>query len=92
MIRRIYPQNLRAAASMWLWSLRDFFILCSALLLSALTLVKTGLLLPMAMTICFGFLSIRFDETTIMDYIRWAASYFVASEQYYEWSEKREKN
>ncbi len=92
MIRYIYPQNLRAAANMWLWSMRDFLILCVALLLSALALVKTGMVLPMALTIGFGFLSIRFDDTTIMDYIRWAAGYFITSQQYYEWSEKREKH
>ena len=24
----IYPQNLRAKANLWLWSLRDFLIIC----------------------------------------------------------------
>ena len=26
----IYPHNLRATANLWLWSLRDFTILCIA--------------------------------------------------------------
>ena len=29
----LYPQNLRATANLWLWSLRDFAIMCVALLL-----------------------------------------------------------
>ena len=27
MTHYIYPQNLRAAVSLWLWSMRDFIIL-----------------------------------------------------------------
>ena len=30
----IYPQNLRAKANLWLWSLRDFLIMGIAALLS----------------------------------------------------------
>ena len=30
----LYPQNLKATANLWLWSLRDFAILCVALLVS----------------------------------------------------------
>ena len=28
----LYPQNLKARANLWLWSLRDFVILCAAVL------------------------------------------------------------
>ena len=31
----LYPQNLKARANLWLWSLRDFVILCAAVLVSA---------------------------------------------------------
>ena len=31
----LYPQNLKARANLWLWSLRDFVILCAAVLISA---------------------------------------------------------
>ena len=33
MIQYIYPQNLKATTSLWLWSLRDFAITCVALLI-----------------------------------------------------------
>ena len=36
----IYPQNLRATARAWLWGLRDFTILCVALLLALVLLVR----------------------------------------------------
>lgn len=81
----IYPQNLKARANMWLWSLRDFAITCVALLLSVLALAETGLLFPMALTIGYGFFSIRLDDTTVLDYIEYACGYFIAGQQYYEW-------
>ncbi len=81
----IYPQNLRAHANMWLWSLRDFAIICVALLISVLAITQTGMLLPMAMTIGYGFLSIQMDGMTVLDYIGYAAGYFLAAQQQYEW-------
>ena len=66
----LYPQNLKAKANLWLWGLRDFVILCVAVLISAVVLVNTGILLPAALSFCYGFLTIRAaDETTILDYL-----------------------
>jgi hypothetical protein len=44
MTHYIYPQNLKAAANMWLWSLRDFAIMGVAALLSIVILVELHLL------------------------------------------------
>lgn len=70
---------------MWLWSLRDFAILGVAALISIVLLVELGIMLPAAITLCFGFLSIRMDETTILDYIRYAGRYFITTQQQFEW-------
>ena len=48
MTHYIYPQNLKAAANMWLWSLRDFAIMGVAALLSIVILVELHLMLPAA--------------------------------------------
>ena len=48
MTQYLYPQNLKAKANLWLWGLRDFTILCVAILLSAVVLVHSGILLPAA--------------------------------------------
>lgn len=53
MTQYLYPQNLKATANLWLWSLRDFAILCIAVLLSALALVQLGIFIPAAVTLCF---------------------------------------
>lgn len=85
MKRYLYPKNLKAVANMWLWSLRDFAILGIAAMLSIVILIYLKTLIPAALTLCFGFLTIRLDETTILDYITYAARYFITTQQYYEW-------
>ena len=85
MTRYLYPQNLKASANMWFWSLRDFAILGIAALLSIVILVERHLMLPVAATLCYAFLTIRMDETTILDYMRYAARYFITTQQYFEW-------
>ena len=57
----IYPDNLAAKATLWLWELKDLAIIGN------------------------GFLSIRFDNTSILDFIRYAAAYFFTRQQYFEW-------
>ena len=84
----LYPQNLKATANLWLWSLRDFAIMSIALLLSILILAQTRIIVPLAVTLCFGFLSIRLEDTTILDFIRYAVKYFISTQQIYFWAEK----
>lgn len=84
MTQYLYPQNLKATANLWLWGLRDFCILGIAALLSIVTLVQLGFFLPAAATLCFGFLTIRMDDTTVLDFIKYAVRYFISTQQYYE--------
>ena len=63
---------MKASANMWFWSLRDFAILVMAALLSVLFAALTKIVLPLALVLCFGVLTIRADDTTILDYIKYA--------------------
>ena len=81
----IYPKNLKAKAQLWLWSLRDFVILAIATLLSAVVLLQSGSLIPAALSLGYGFLSIRMEDTTVLDYMSYAARYVLVSQKYYEW-------
>lgn len=85
MTQYLFPHNLKAKASIWLWGLRDFAIIGIAALISVIALVYLGWLLPAALTLCFAFLTIQLDETTILDFIRYAIRYFILSPQYFEW-------
>lgn len=81
----MYPQNLKATANLWLWSLRDFVILSIAVLISAAIFINSGILLPAALSLCFGFLTIRKDDITVVDFLGYAARFFLTGQQYYEW-------
>lgn len=85
MTQYLFPKNLKAKATIWLWRLRDFAILGIAALLSVVILVYLGWLMPAALTLCFGFLTVQLDETTMLDYISYAIRYFITSQQYFEW-------
>ena len=87
----IYPQNMRASATLWLWSLRDFAVIVIAALFSALVLATTKLLIPAVLTAAFAFLSIRSDETTVLDFLKYAIRYFISTQQYYIWRLKDER-
>lgn len=81
----LYPHNLKAKANLWLWSLRDFAILCVGLLLSVLAMTQVRLLLPFALTVAFAFLSIRLEDLTVLDYIRFAGGFLLTTQQEFRW-------
>lgn len=85
MTQYIYPQNLKATANLWLWSLRDFAIICIGLLISALALTQIHLVVPLALTSAYAFLSIRLEEITVLDYVRYAGKFLLFSQQEYVW-------
>lgn len=81
----IYPENLRATVKLWFWNVRDFIIICGGIILSVIVFVNLWNVLPIAATVCYGFLSLRVDDTAIMDYIFNAVKFFVTSQQIYSW-------
>ena len=81
----LYPQNLKATANLWLWSLKDFAIMCIALLMSVLIFANSQIFIPIVATLFYGLLTIKLDETTVLDYIKYAVRYFISTEQYFEW-------
>ena len=85
MTQYLYPQNLKATANLWLWSLRDFLIIAIATLLSVLSIVHLGFFLPAALTLVYAMLTIRFDNGTVIDYMRYAMKFLILTQQYYEW-------
>ena len=81
----IYPENLRATVKLWFWNVRDFCIICAGIILSALLFAKLYNVVPLSLTACFAFLSLRTDDTAIMDYMFNAVKFFVTSQQIYHW-------
>lgn len=81
----IYPQDLKAKPNMWLWDLKDFAILGFGALIGAVFLIRFHWALPLGIVCLYAFMTIRLNETTVMDYIRYAVRYFLTTQQYYEW-------
>lgn len=81
----IYPQNLKASANIWFWTLKDFVSLAVAALFSVVLLVELRWMLPAALTLCFAFLTIRYDDTAVIDFIKYAVRFFITTQQHYEW-------
>ena len=83
----IYPDNLKAKATLWLWGLRGVGILGVGFLLSILAIAQTGILLPLVVTVLYAFLSIRLEGSSILDFLRYAVYFLILKQQYYEWGE-----
>ena len=81
----IYPDNLRAKATLWLWQLRDIGVIGVGALLSVLALTQLGFVPPIVATAVYAFLTIRFEDTSILDFIRYACAFFIGKQQIYEW-------
>lgn len=72
----IYPEHLKAKATMWLWQLRDLTIIGIGALFSVFAAAQTGILIPALFTASYAFLTIRFEDTSILDFISYACTYF----------------
>ena len=81
----IYPENLKAKPKLWLWQLRDMFIIGICLILSALALAQGIGMALLVLTFLYAFLAIQVDDASIMDFLRKAALFLFLQQQYYEW-------
>ena len=81
----LYPKNLKAKANLWLWGMKDFIILAVIALVAIVLFVVTGWIAPIAMALCFAVLTIRKDDMTVLDYLKYATRYFILDQQYYKW-------
>lgn len=87
----MYPDNLKGKAVLWLWHLQDIGIIGIGSILSVIFITRAHFYLPMAGVAVYGFLSIRFDETSILDFIKYAFNFFILQQQYYVWQKDDEE-
>ncbi len=81
----IYPDNLKAAPTLFLWRLKDLAVIGVGALISIFAMAQMGFSVPLAVTLAYAFLAIRFDDTSILDFIKYAASYFFVEQQEFRW-------
>lgn len=81
----LYPDNLKSKATMWLWQLKDLAVTGIILLLSVFAFAATGVWFLLVIAGLYAFLTIQVEDTTIMDFIRYACAYFLTDQQHFEW-------
>ena len=81
----IYPENLRATVKLWFWNVRDFIIICTGVVLSAFIFAKLFTPVPLALTACYAFLTLRAEDTAILDYMINAVRFFCTTQQEFRW-------
>ena len=86
----IYPDNLAAKARLWLWELRDIGIIGGMLLLAVFILARSGSALLLVCAAVYAFLTIRLEDSSILDFLFRATNFLFLRQQYYEWEEPRE--
>lgn len=87
----MYPENLKGKPVLWLWYLRDIGIIGIGAIVSVLFITRVNFYLPMAGVAVYGFLAIRFDETSILDFIRYACNFFILKQQFFVWQKELQK-
>ena len=81
----MYPDNLKAKATLWLWELKDIGIIGVGLLISVFALAQLRLMPPIVITAVYSFLTIQFEDTSILSFIRYACAFFLLKQQKFEW-------
>ena len=83
----IYPDNLNAKATLWLWQLRDLAVIGIGLLIAVLALTQLGLFLPLVLVAAYAFLSIHLDGLSVLDFLSFVVSFYITEQQSFEWEE-----
>ena len=81
----MYPDNLKAKATLWLWELQDIVFIGIGLLISVFSLSQLGFMPPIVITAVYAFLTIQFEDTSILNFIRYACNFFIIKQQSFEW-------
>ena len=81
----MYPDNLKGKPMLWLWYLSDIGIIGIGAIFSVIAISQLSFFVPLLMVACYAFLTIRFQDTSIFDFIKYACAFFITSQQLYYW-------
>ena len=81
----IYPDNLKASPMLFLWRLKDLAVIGIGALISMVSLSQTGFSIPLAVTLAYAFLAVRFEDTSVLYFIKYAVKYFFIEQQEFRW-------
>ena len=65
----IYPDNLKAKATMWLWGLKDLAIVGIIILFSVFAFAYAGVWFPLVIAGAYAFLTIQVDHQILQEFL-----------------------
>ena len=81
----IYPDNMKGRAGLFLWRLTDLVFILIGAIVSVLIWIGLKTALPLAVTVTIAFISIRFDDQCILDYLKSAFRFCISNQQFFHW-------
>lgn len=81
----IYPDNLKAKATMWLWELKDLAVIGILVLISVFGFAYAKRWFPLIVAGVYAFLTIQVEDISILKFIQYACAYFLVEQQSFEW-------
>lgn len=82
----MYPDNLKGKPTLWLWYLSDIGVIGVGAIFSVIAISQANIYIPLVIVACYAFLTIRFQDTSIFDFLKYACAFFVLGQQYYCWA------
>lgn len=82
----MYPDNLKGKPTLWLWYLRDIGMIGIGAILSVICISQADFYVPVAVVGCYAFMTIRFQDTSIFDFLQYACAFFIYRQQLFKWS------
>lgn len=82
----IYPDDLKAAPTLWLWRLRDLTVGGLMAVFGVVTLTQFGTPLFAAIAALYLFLTVRIEDACILDFVQKAGVYFIGRPRLYRWA------
>jgi hypothetical protein len=76
---------MRASANLLLWRLWDMTLILIGAVLSVIILVVLKVVAPLIAVSLFAFVTIRFDDLCIADYVIYAFKFCVSKQQLFLW-------
>ena len=81
----IYPENMKSRGSLLLWRLWDLAWIVTGIIVSVIILAAARTYMPLVAVSAYAFLSIRFEDMCVFDYIVYAFRYCVSTQQLFYW-------
>ena len=80
-----YPDNLKAKPTLWLWALKDVAVIGIGAVIAFFALAKTGFAVPLALIVAYAILTIRVNNSSIMDFMVKAFRFLIGKRQSFYW-------